>query len=58
MKTATFIAAAAAILAADSAKPIGFGLLTTERKDLRIFINQPTAKRAKVKAARKQRRCK
>lgn len=55
MKTSIFVAAAAAILAGENAMPIKTQLTEFERNALRSFINQQTTKRAKVKAARKQR---
>lgn len=53
--SATIIAAAAAILAGENAFPVKTSLTSQERKALRNLVNQPTDKRAKVKAARKQR---
>jgi hypothetical protein len=53
--SAVIIAAASAILAGENMLPVKTALSAWERKALRRFINQPTDKRAKVKAARKQR---
>lgn len=58
MNRAALVVAAAAILAGENMLPVKTALLPHERKALRTFINQPTAKRAKIKAARKQRNCK
>lgn len=55
MTRAGLVAAAAAILAGENMLPVKTALLPHERKALRAFINQPSSKRAKVKAARKQR---
>lgn len=55
MNRAALVAAAAAILAGENMLPVKTAILPHERKALRAFINQPTTKRAKIKAARKQR---
>ena len=46
---------AAAVLASEGAHPVRNDLGSKHRSALRILANTPTTKRAKVKAARKQR---
>lgn len=53
---AAIVAAASAILAGENMLPVKIALLPRERKALLRFVNQPSNKRAKVKAARKQRK--
>lgn len=49
------ITAARLLLDGETASPVRLSLTNWERKAIRGIVNQPTTKRAKVKAARKQR---